>query len=48
MPRYEYLAKKWNGEEVRGTLDVRSQVEARAKVKNLGYKLITLSEPWIP
>lgn len=44
MARYEYLAKKWNGEEVRGTVDVRSQAEARVKVKERGYKLISLKE----
>lgn len=44
MARFEYLAKKWNGEEVKGTLDAKSNVEARVKVKNMGYKLISLKE----
>ena len=44
MARFEYLAKKWNGEEVKGTLDAKSNVDARVKVKNMGYKLISLKE----
>ena len=44
MARFEYLAKKWNGEEVKGTLDAKSNVEARVKVKNMGYKLVSLRE----
>ncbi len=43
MPRYEYTAK-WGEETKKGTLDARSQAEARVKVKNLGYKLISLKE----
>lgn len=43
MPRYEYTAK-WGDETKKGTLDARSQAEARVKVKNLGYKLISLKE----
>ena len=44
MARYEYLARKWNGEEVKGTVDVKSIAEARVKVKNMGYKLVSLKE----
>ena len=41
MARYEYTAK-WGDETKKGTLDARSQAEARVKVKNLGYKLVSL------
>ena len=43
MARYEYTAK-WGDETKKGTLDARSQAEARVKVKNLGYKLVSLKE----
>ncbi len=43
MPRYEYEAR-WGEETKRGTVDAKSQVEARVKVKNMGYKLVALRE----
>ncbi len=44
MTRYEYEAEKWNGEKVRGRIDARSQAEVRVRVRNMGYKLISVSE----
>ena len=44
MTRYEYEAEKWNGERVKGRMDAKSQVEVRVKVKNLGYKCISVTE----
>ncbi len=44
MTRYEYEAEKWNGEKVKGRIDAKSQVEARVRVKNLGYKVISIKE----
>ncbi len=43
MTRYEYEAEKWNGERVKGRIDAKSRVEARVKVKNMGYKNITVT-----
>ncbi len=44
MTRYEYEAEKWNGEKIKGRIDARSQVEAKVRVKNMGYKNVTLKE----
>ncbi|MBQ9244843.1 type II secretion system F family protein [bacterium] len=44
MTRYEYEAEKWNGEKVKGRIDAKTQTEARIRVKNLGYKNITISD----
>ncbi len=44
MTRYEYEAEKWNGEKVRGRIDAKSPVEVRSKVKNLGYKVVSIKE----
>ena len=44
MARFEYVAKKWNGEEVKGTLDAKSHAEVKVRVKNMGYKLIAIRE----
>ncbi|MCD7879023.1 MAG: type II secretion system F family protein [Candidatus Gastranaerophilales bacterium] len=44
MSRFEYEAEKWDGSRVKGHVDARSEVEARVKVKNLGYKPLLLKE----
>lgn len=44
MTRYEYEAEKWNGDRIKGRMDAKSQVEVRVKVKNLGYKCLSVSE----
>jgi len=44
MTRYEYEAEKWNGERVKGRIDANSQVEVKVRVKNMGYKLISVKE----
>lgn len=44
MTRYEYEAEKWNGEKVKGRIDAKSQAEVKAKVRNMGYKLISINE----
>ena len=44
MARYEYTAKKWNGEELKGTIDAKSVTEAKVKVRDKGYKLVSLKE----
>ena len=43
MARYEYEAS-WGEEIKRGTVDAKTQAEARVKVRNMGYKLLTLKE----
>lgn len=43
MARYEYEAEKWNGEKIKGTLDAKTQSEAKVKVKAMGYKCISVS-----
>lgn len=43
MTRYEYEAS-WGDQIKRGTFDAKSQAEARVKVRNMGYKLISLKE----
>ena len=44
MTRYEYEAEKWNGEKVKGRIDAKSQVEVRVKVRNMGYKVVSIKE----
>ncbi len=44
MARFEYEAEKWNGEKVRGRVDAKTQIEARVRVKNMGYKVISVNE----
>lgn len=44
MTRYEYEAEKWNGEKVKGRIDAKSQAEVKARVRNMGYKLISVNE----
>ena len=44
MARYEYEAAKWNGERVKGRVDASSTVEAKVKVRNMGYKDIVIHE----
>lgn len=44
MTRYEYEAEKWNGERVKGRIDAKSEVEVKVRVKNLGYKVISIRE----
>ena len=44
MPRYEYEAEKWNGEKVKGRIDAKTTVEAKVKVRNMGYKSIVISD----
>ena len=40
MTKYIYEAEKWNGEKVKGTMDAKSQIEVKVRVKNLGYKCL--------
>ena len=44
MTRYEYDAEKWNGEKVKGRIDAKTAVEAKIRVKNMGYKNISVHE----
>lgn len=44
MTKYEYEAEKWNGTRVKGRIEAKSQVEVRVRVKNMGYKCISVSE----
>ena len=44
MTRYEYEAERWNGEIVKGRMDAKSVVEVRVRVKNLGYKCLSVTE----
>ncbi len=44
MTRYEYEAEKWNGERVKHRIDAKSQAEVKVRVRNMGYKLISLRE----
>lgn len=44
MAKYEYEAEKWNGERIKGRIDARSQAEVKIRVKNMGYKPITIKE----
>ena len=44
MAKFEYEAEKWNGQRVKGRIDAKSQVEARVKVRNMGYKVVSLTE----
>ncbi len=44
MTKYEYEAEKWNGARVKGRIEAKSQVEVRVKVKNMGYKCLSVSE----
>ena len=44
MTRYEYEAEKWNGEKVRGHIDAKTTVEARVRVRNMGYKVLEVNE----
>ncbi len=44
MSRYVYEAEKWNGEKVKGRIDASSAVEAKVKVRNMGYKAVVIHE----
>lgn len=44
MTRYEYEALKWNGEKVKGRIDAKSEIEVKVRVKNMGYKILTIHE----
>ena len=44
MTKYEYEAEKWNGARVKGRIEAKSQVEVRVRVKNMGYKCISVTE----
>ncbi len=44
MTRYEYEAERWNGEVIKGRMDAKSVVEVRVRVKNLGYKCLSVTE----
>ena len=41
MAVYEYEAEKWNGEKVKGRINAKSQIEVKAKIRNMGYKFIS-------
>lgn len=44
MTRYEYEAEKWNGARVKGRIEAKSQIEVRVRVKNMGYRCISVTE----
>ena len=44
MTKYIYEAEKWNGEKVKGHIDANSQAEVRIRVRNMGYKIISIRE----
>ena len=44
MTRFEYEAEKWNGEKVKGHVDAKTKVEARVRVRNMGYKVISVDQ----
>lgn len=44
MGKYEYEAEKWNGTRVKGRMEAKSMVEVRVKVKNLGYRCLSVTE----
>ena len=44
MTRYEYEALKWNGEKVKGRIDAKSEIEVKVRVKNMGYRCISVTE----
>ena len=44
MTRYEYEAEKWNGDHIKGRIDARSQAEVKVRIRNMGYKPITIKE----
>lgn len=44
MAKYEYEAEKWNGAHIKGRMDAKSQVEVRVRVKNMGYKCLSVTE----
>ena len=44
MTKYEYEAQKWNGIKVKGRMEAKSIVEVKVKVKNLGYKCLSVNE----
>ena len=44
MARYEYEAEKWNGEHIKGRIDAKSQVEVKVRIRNMGYKPVSIRE----
>lgn len=44
MTRYEYEAEKWNNEQVKGRIEAKSLTEARVRVRNMGYRNISVKE----
>lgn len=44
MARFEYEAEKWNGEHIKGRIDAKSEVEVKVRIRNMGYKPITIKE----
>ena len=44
MTKYIYEAEKWNGEKVKGHIDAGSQAEVRVRVRNMGYKILSVRE----
>lgn len=44
MTKYEYEAEKWNGARVKGRIEAKSQIEVRVRVKNMGYRCISVTE----
>ena len=44
MTKYEYEAEKWNGTKVKGRMEAKSLIEVKVRVKNLGYKVLSVTE----
>ena len=44
MAKYEYEAEKWNGEHIKGRIDAKSQIEVKVRVRNMGYKVVSIKE----
>lgn len=44
MTKYEYEAEKWNGARVKGRIEAKTQMEVRVRVKNMGYKCLSVTE----
>ncbi len=42
MAKFEYEAEKWNGEHIKGRIDAKSEAEVKVRVRNMGYKPITV------
>ena len=44
MTKYIVQGEKWNGEKVKVRIEANSQAEVRVRVRNMGYKILTITE----